>query len=154
RLEAPAAELVRRVVQARLRPALEELPNFADLPYLFPFNDEQVLRIARTEPTLRDMLQQFRHLFDHVVYGESATAAAEVTPRLPDSRRLPADELPPVIKSVTIVETPADQTTGNTTVTEHPVAPSPRDRVAAESMAVPNLPELWEQELNAALRKL
>src|SRR5207244_13511729 len=28
RLEAPAAELVRRVVEARLRPALEELPDF------------------------------------------------------------------------------------------------------------------------------
>ena len=27
--------------------------------------------MARTEPTLRDMLQQFRHQFDHVVYGPS-----------------------------------------------------------------------------------
>ena len=32
------------------------------------------MRIARTEPTLRDMLQQFRHLFDHVVYGEATPA--------------------------------------------------------------------------------
>src|SRR5262249_9648522 len=31
--------------------------------------DEQIIRIAKTEPTLRDMLQQFRHLFDHLVYG-------------------------------------------------------------------------------------
>jgi len=36
---------------------------------LYPFAEEQVRRIALTEPTLRDMLQQFRHLFDHVVYG-------------------------------------------------------------------------------------
>jgi len=60
RLEAPAPELVRRVVQARLQPALESLPDFADLPALFPFTADQVERIARTEPTLRDMLQQFR----------------------------------------------------------------------------------------------
>src|SRR5207237_7308598 len=68
-LEAPAPELVRRVVEARLRPALEELPDFADLPAIFPFTDEQVERVARTEPTLRDMLQQYRHLFDHLVFG-------------------------------------------------------------------------------------
>src|SRR4029077_12064934 len=69
RLEAPSQELVRRIVEARLRPSLEELPDFADLPTIYPFNDEQITRIARTEPTLRDMLQQFRHQFDHVVYG-------------------------------------------------------------------------------------
>ncbi|MDY3553665.1 hypothetical protein R5W24_002770 [Gemmata sp. JC717] len=69
RLEAPPSDLVRRVVEARLRPCLAELPNGEPVPEIFPFADEQVLRIARTEPTLRDMLQQFRHLFDHVVYG-------------------------------------------------------------------------------------
>lgn len=66
RLEAPSPDLVRRVVEARLRGVVD--PSF-DLPDIFPFTDEQVLRIARTEPTLRDMLQQFRHLFDHLVYG-------------------------------------------------------------------------------------
>jgi hypothetical protein len=70
RLEAPNAELVRRVVEARLRPCLDELPPGGEpVAEIFPFADEQVARIARTEPTLRDMLQQFRHLFDHVVYG-------------------------------------------------------------------------------------
>ncbi len=70
RLEAPAADLVRRVVEARLRPCLGELPPGGEpVPEIYPFVDEQVTRIARTEPTLRDMLQQFRHLFDHVVYG-------------------------------------------------------------------------------------
>jgi hypothetical protein len=69
RLEAPTAELVRRVVEARLRPAGDEFPRSDDLSEVFPFNDEQVIRIARTEATLRDMLQQFRHLFDHIVYG-------------------------------------------------------------------------------------
>ena len=69
RLEAPPPELVRRVVEARLRPALEQSPDFAELPPIFPFTPEQIERVARTEPTLRDMLQQFRHLFDHVVFG-------------------------------------------------------------------------------------
>jgi hypothetical protein len=66
RLEAPSPELVRRVVEARLRGAID--PG-DEVPEIFPFTDEQIFRIARTEPTLRDMLQQFRHLFDHLVYG-------------------------------------------------------------------------------------
>jgi hypothetical protein len=69
RLEAPPEELVRRVVEARLRPCLAELPEGEAATEIDPFTDEQVLRVARTEPTLRDMLQQFRHLFDHLVYG-------------------------------------------------------------------------------------
>ena len=69
RLEAPPAELVRRVVEARLRPCLDELPTGEAFSEIAPFTDDQVMRVARTEPTLRDMLQQFRHLFDHVVYG-------------------------------------------------------------------------------------
>ena len=39
RLEAPPPDLVRRVVEARLRPVLEELPDSADLPPIFPFTD-------------------------------------------------------------------------------------------------------------------
>jgi len=49
RLEAPAAELVRRVVEARMRPALEELPDFADLPAIFPFTDDQIERVAKKD---------------------------------------------------------------------------------------------------------
>src|SRR5262249_34968172 len=46
RLEAPAPELVRRVVEARLRPALAELSGAGGLPAAFPFTEEQVERIA------------------------------------------------------------------------------------------------------------
>ncbi|MBX9580919.1 MAG: hypothetical protein K2X87_11475, partial [Gemmataceae bacterium] len=60
---------VRRVVEARLRPCLDELPPGEPATDITPFAEEQVVRIAATEPTLRDMLQQLRHLFDHVVYG-------------------------------------------------------------------------------------
>jgi hypothetical protein len=69
RLEAPSADLFRRVAEARLRPCIDELPEGEAIADIFPFADEQVSRIARTEPTLRDMLQQCRHLFDHLVYG-------------------------------------------------------------------------------------
>lgn len=69
RLEAPAPQLVQRVVEARLRPVLDEIPDGDDLLAIYPFADDQIQRIARTEPTLRDMLQQFRHLFDHIIYG-------------------------------------------------------------------------------------
>lgn len=69
RLEAPAGDLVRRVVEARLRPVLDEVPGGESLPDIHPFAADQIARVAKTEPTLRDMLQQFRHLFDHVIYG-------------------------------------------------------------------------------------
>src|SRR5437588_33143 len=61
RLEAPPPELVRRVVETRLKSALEGQSESAELPPLFPFTEEQVLQVARTEPPLRDMLQQDRH---------------------------------------------------------------------------------------------
>jgi hypothetical protein len=86
RLEAPTADLFYRVVEARLRPCLDELPSGESITDIFPFTDGQVLRIAATEPTLRDMLQQCRHLFDHLVYGPDdspqprATAAFESSP--------------------------------------------------------------------------
>ncbi len=81
RLEAPSADLFRRVAEARLRPCLDEVPDGEVVPDIFPFADEQVTRIARTEPTLRDMLQQCRHLFDHLVYGPDDEPAAPVSGR-------------------------------------------------------------------------
>jgi hypothetical protein len=142
RLEGPPADLVRRIVEARLRPALEELPDFADLPGIFPFTPEQVERVARTEPTLRDMLQQYRHLFDLVVYGpgaEERPARPEAAPPVPvaevPAHRLPV-ELPPEVKSVVVVETPA----------EAPPA------VSREAKASPG--DLWDQEQRSARRKL
>jgi hypothetical protein len=89
RLEAPPAELVRRVVEARLRPCLEELPDGEPFNEITPFTDDQVMRVAGTEPTLRDMLQQFRHLFDHVVYGPD-DVRVEPPRRAGDTNALPS----------------------------------------------------------------
>jgi hypothetical protein len=149
RLEAPTPELVRKVVEARLSGSLRELRDASEFDSLFPFTDEQVRRIAVTEPTLRDMLQQCRHLFDHVVYGHDSWASP--TNRLSDEiptaeippSRLPADPPPDslmydnvALKSVEIIraEDPAEAASGNLT-------PSA-------------MGELWSQEQRTALRKL
>ncbi len=98
RLEAPAESLVRRVVEARLRPVLEEIPEGNDLPDIYPFADEQITRIAKSEPTLRDMLQQFRHLFDHVVYEAEETTSPVPKPNsVARSESIGDDE--PVLKN-------------------------------------------------------
>jgi hypothetical protein len=144
KLEAPEAALVRRVVEARLRPALEQLPDSADLPATFPFAPEQIERIAKTEPTLRDMLQQFRHQFDHVVFGggdergapgaERKAPDADILEAVPANRLpppTPAEALPPEVKSVLVVQSP-------------PTAKA----------VPPSLGDLWEQEWRSARRKL
>ena len=115
RLEAPPEELVYKVVEARMRLVLDELPDSADNPEMssiFPFTPEQVTQIARTEPTLRDMLQQFRQLFDHLVYGEVQKTAYETTsePAAQARRiylrpiRLPAEPMPVSARPAVILE--------------------------------------------------
>jgi hypothetical protein len=160
RLEAPSPDLVRRVVEARLRPALQQLPDHEDLSPIFPFTDEQVARVARTEPTLRDMLQQFRHLFDHIAYGEAVLATASTVDAVaPDSpgeaalaaNRLLADQGEAVrIKSVAIVQAPAER--AEVAVVSPQVASKP---VGTEGPQAPvNLVELWEHEIGSAAQKL
>lgn len=133
RLEAPPPELVFKVVEQRLRPGLDEVPDANQLPVLYPFSVEQVDRIARTEPTLRDMLQQFRALFDHLVYG--VEREGQPTDRLPPPEPQPAPRLPaaevPQVKSVIVVETPA--------------SPAPTKTA---------LLDLWDQEIRSARRRL
>jgi hypothetical protein len=146
RLEAPPPDLVRQIVAARLRPALEELSDAADLPPLFPFTDEQILRVARTEPTLRDMLQQFRHLFDHLVYGTATTPIVEGEPATSaPASRLAEEPESVVVKSMIVVETPAESP--NTEAVCEAGAGAPRPARASWQ-------ELWEQEVRAARRQL
>jgi hypothetical protein len=164
RLEAPPPELARRVVVARLRPALEELPDFADLPSIFPFAEEQIERVARTEPTLRDMLQQYRHLFDHVVYGaehlERGPEGAERDGGLAANR---LQEQPrPGVKSVIVVETAPDNqlitAPGEVPDIPRPLAESheahPEFARHADSVHSKSLGDLWDQEMRSARRKL
>ena len=134
RLEAPPTELVHRVVEQRLRAALEELPDSEQLASIFPFSEEQIERVAKTEPTLRDMLQQFRALFDHLVFGteveERVPRNTERPPTQPESTpRQPAPE-PPHVKSVVVVQAPATVTPRAT------------------------LLDSWDQEVRSARRRL
>jgi hypothetical protein len=158
RLEAPAPELVRKVVEARLAGGLRELRDASEFDPLFPFVEEQVRRIAQTEPTLRDMLQQCRHLFDHIVYGhevwtgttnrltEAMVNAVDEIPvaEIPPSR-LPVDPPSPLVleqvalKSVEIIRA------------EDPVEAA---AAAAGNLTPSGMSELWAQEQRAALRKL
>jgi hypothetical protein len=159
RLEAPPAELVQRVVEARLRPALEQIPDLAGLPTLFPFAPEQVERIARTEPTLRDMLQQFRHLFDKRVFEPQADEpASEAGPRGEVRAALDESaELPPHVKSFVQIEAP---TANDPTAALLDELPALSLRVGESSEAnqktrsCANISDLWEQELRSARRKL
>jgi hypothetical protein len=159
RLEAPTPELVQRIVEARLRPALEALPDAADLPPTFPLTPEQIERVARTEPTLRDMLQQFRHQFDHVVYGPAAGWDDRPAPAAPPAEavnRLPPPEVErPTVKSYMTVETPAEPPVeapppplAIPVAAEIPPAPAPEPRGPA------TLSDLWDQEIRSARRKL
>lgn len=154
RLEAPPPDLVRRVVEARFRPALEELADVGELTAIYPFTDEQVQRIARTEPTLRDALQQFRHLFDHLVYGrenDSATGRREDSVKVePAASRLPAEEI--AVKSVVIVQSPEAPAGSKEVPVPAPTAPAARQTVTAAQTA--SLGEQWEQELAEARKKL
>jgi len=142
RLEAPPPHLVWQVVAARLRPALEELADSAELSPIFPFSDEQVTRIAKTEPTLRDMLQQFRHLFDHVVAGSRTPAAYEERdstmewPR--DGVETPSAELPVGVRTMAVVETKGKDPGASALSRSH---------VAAHA-------DNWRREMQAARTKL
>lgn len=145
RLEAPATELVRLVVQARLRPALQELPDSSELPALFPFNEAQVDRVAKTEPTLRDMLQQYRHLFDHVIYGEAQASSAvsfDVSmAATPVKVTAAPTELPPEVKSMVVLESPASSAPQNGQA--RPATSAPVDLVGS-----------WEEEIKSARSQL
>jgi hypothetical protein len=163
RLEAPSPELVRRVVEARLRPSLAEMLDCAELLPLFPFTDEQVTRVARTEPTLRDMLQQFRHLFDHIAYGEAGLKNASTTDsskpdalEIAEARRLPDTGESAWIKSVTIVHSPdgakpLDVKPGAVTVPPQKAGTAAFQEGPALSV---NLSELWDQEMSSARQQL
>jgi hypothetical protein len=126
------------VVEARLRPTLAELPDAGELPPTFPFTEEQIDRIARTEPTLRDMLQQYRHLFDRVVFGAETS---EERPAAQPENRLSALELPPEVKSVVVVKAAA------------PALPDQESNLQGPQK-VTSLADLWDQEMRSARRKL
>lgn len=151
RLEAPPAELVCKVVEARLQSAHDGVQD-TGLSSTHPFTDEQVIRIAKTEPTLRDMLQQYRQLFDHLVYGEVQKTAYDSEPatNAPSPRISQAQmEGTPYVKSVVVVETPAGAADPATAkVTTHV------PRLKPDLGQTTHLVETWDQQVQAAQQQL
>jgi hypothetical protein len=151
RLEAPPPELVRRVVEARLAPVLNMISGREELPECFPFTEGQVQRIAATEPTLRDMLQQFRHLFDHLIFGEVEGRLPRETVKM--ALEVTDEEIAAAysVKSVEVVQSddeapPVNEfQTGETAGAEPPAQPGP---------SFTTMLELWAQEERSARRKL
>lgn len=134
RLEAPTAELFERVVEARLRPCLDELPADGAMSEIHPFLEEQVLRIAQTEPTLRDMLQQCRHLFDHLVYGPDDAPTPRTSPLAIEESNEPSQQ------TQTEIETPSA-----TKPTETAALPSRIESDAAEQSQRFDISALFEK---------
>ena len=111
RLDPPTPDLVRRVVEARLSHVLNEIPMRDGLSEIFPFAEEQIQRVAKTEPTLRDMLQQFRHLFDHIIYGpENESRPTSIRESVREG--LAQIELPPVLTQAAQQEIPMASAVG------------------------------------------
>ena len=175
RLEAPTPELVHDVVVARLRPVLDELPRSEQYGELHPFTSDQVERVARTESTLRDMLQQFRHLFDHLIYGaeEKGTMRSMEEPTVPFNNRVAElDHSPFTPKGQPFTDTTAQDkqnrinsllgrddeiSTGEVTIKSVAVVetdPEPESTGSPSQLDPNTLAELWDQEFRAARRKL
>lgn len=156
RLEAPPVDLVFQVVEARLRGVLAQVPDAVGLPPHYPFTADQVVRIAQSESTLRDMLIQFRHLFDTLVYDkaelpEVPTPDQELAPLIQkiteppaamyeteQEPAIPEDEAPLRIKELAVISAEMP-----------PPLPS-----SAPSLTPEGLAELWDQERRAARRRL
>ncbi len=162
RLEAPPANLVRRVVAARLRPVLDAMPNATSMSEIYPFVDEQIAQVARTEPTLRDMLQQFRHLYDHVVADDHAVTRVEPIDNFVTGEFDAADDVPQAV----VAEEPSNRVSallGHDSpysvkaaeiITAVPVAPPAEVEAPRGGPSPAALADMWETEYRSARRKL
>ena len=156
RLDPPHPTLVRMVVEARLKTIHSSHPCFSSLPPVFPLEATQVERVAKTESTLRDMLQQYRAIFDSVVYG-----APE--PEIPVSIDLKPQESPISVNRLqNHFESQEDSPDSNKgyllkSVVEISVnsAPSSNIEPAKNNPRLEaNLADIWEIELASAKRQL
>ena len=102
-----------------------------------------MVQIAKTEPTLRDMLQQFRYLFDSMVFGEKPEQAPSA-PRIAEPK--------PEIKSVITIQQPTNPAEPAKVMTQTP-PPMPTAR-PAEKADLTALTESWNQEMRCSLEKL
>ncbi|MFZ4646314.1 MAG: hypothetical protein ACOYNP_11225 [Gemmataceae bacterium] len=157
RLDPPQPILVRLVVEARLRSTHAAHACFTGLPACFPLDPEQVDRVARTESTLRDMLQQFRAMFDAAVYGEQVAVAAPEAPTTENPTPVVLNRLLPrtSVRETELAQAMPDVVVKS--VVEVAVNTAPTG-AANSSQDNPDLTsrliELWDLELASARRQL
>ncbi|MSR80104.1 MAG: hypothetical protein EXS11_05190 [Gemmataceae bacterium] len=184
RLEAPPVELVQRMVEARLRAIHASLIDARELSPIYPYTMEQVGRIARTEPTLRDMIQQFRRLFDLTVFGAECSDSYETIHKVEtllsrtlakESRQSPEEaEVETDLKGqeVSNLEGSESETAGDiaeeanlavdpVTGYSDPASPGPLVQSQLGSYlglmggeTLPSHADLWDQEVRTARRRL
>ncbi|QEL20955.1 hypothetical protein [Limnoglobus roseus] len=176
RLEAPPANLVRRVVEARLRPVLDTMPHADGVSDIYPFLDEQISQVARTEPTLRDMLQQFRHLYDHMVADDHAVTRIEPIDNIVKGggfdSAVEEEVLPlePSYPTATPAETAPEETSNRVSallghdspysvraaeiITTVPVTQPAEVEAPRSGLSPAALADMWETEYRSARRKL
>ena len=157
RLDPPHPTLVRLVVEARLKNIHASHPIFATLPACFPLELEQIDRIARTESTLRDMLQQFRAMYDSAVYGDSSPTALITadTPKVNHHAPVVVNRLAPIAGSNS--ENPEiPENVVVKSVIEVAVASAPSNPVGRRDNPelTARLSELWDLEFASAKRQL
>ncbi len=184
RLEAPPVELVKRMVEARLRAIHASLVDSRELSPIYPYTADQVARIATTEPTLRDMIQQFRRLFDLTVFGSECSDANESIHKVEtllsrtlaeESRQAPERGEPGQDLKEEDYSTPAAPETESILDNEEgggsgvdpvagysdPASPGPLVQSQLGSYlglmggeTLPSHADLWDQEVRAARRRL
>ena len=169
RLDPPPPELVRMVVEARLKGLHSTHGCFSFLPSCFPFQPEQIDRIARTEATLRDMLQQFRQMFDAIVFGEAESSRqqaenayispAEISPLLPLERKGP--DTPSVSSELLLNRLVIDGTSRLDKLPQEVNVRSVCELQAVEPTALTMgnhlsgaIVDLWDLEMRSAARQL
>ncbi len=83
-LESPSSEQLMILVQRRMEPLLQQIPESSGLAPIFPFQREDIDRIASTPDVLRVMLQRLLGDYDRIVLGKEPqhdfTAPKPVSP--------------------------------------------------------------------------
>ncbi len=169
RLEAPPVQLVRRVVEARLRPVHDQLPEMAGMSDIYPFSDDQIAQATQTEPTLRDMLQQFRHLYDHMIGDSHSITSIEhrenilqspeidetIVPLLPTEQpRFTTDQAPEPKNSIHRVSALLGHDASYAVKSAEIVNIDPVESETRGTLSPAAMADMWETEYRSARRKL
>ncbi|WP_089721781.1 hypothetical protein [Candidatus Entotheonella palauensis] len=71
-LESPSPEQLTILVQRRMQPLLQHMPESGELDLIFPFQPEDIHRIAASPDVLRTMLRRLLVRYDEIVLGTAS----------------------------------------------------------------------------------